>query len=201
MDNVIFMDSQVLTAASAYARSLSREHDLHPDDAAIYAITDFRREYPITVESDCSIDEARAEMVRLGLHALLVTRQEAGGMEQQILGLVTAYDLEQFRRRQRRETTHSERHADVRIDEVMTPWNELPLIKYESLQSLTAIELYDMFRGTGLTHVLVAETHDEDSASVRGLVSRASLAKRLRRHRAVRHVRHRNQTWLPRGGR
>jgi len=146
-------------------RSLSREHVLHPDDAAISAITDFRREYPITVESDCSIDEALAEMVRLGLHALLVTRQEEGGMEQQILGLVTAHD--------------------ARVDDAMTPWNELPLIKYESLQSLTAIELYDMFRSTGLTHMLVAETHDEDSASVRGLVSRACLAKRLRRHHAV----------------
>jgi CBS domain-containing protein len=185
MDNVIFMDSRVLTAASAYARSLSREHDLHPDDAAISAITDFRREYPITVESDCSIDEALADMVRLGLHALLVTRQEEGGLEQQILGLVTAHELERFLRQRSRETQHSEKRADVRIDDVMTPWNELPLIKYESLQSLTAIELYDMFRGTGFTHVLVAETHDEDAAMVRGLVSRASLAKRLRRHREV----------------
>jgi CBS domain-containing protein len=185
MDNVLFMGSRDLTATSAYARSLSREHVLHPDDAAISAITDFRREYPITVESDCSIDEALAEMVRLGLHALLVTRQEEGGMEQQILGLVTAYDLERFRRRRRRQTEHSESHADARVDDAMTPWNELPLIEYESLQSLTAIELYDMFRSTGLTHMLVAETHDEDSASVRGLVSRASLAKRLRRHHAV----------------
>lgn len=185
MGNVLFMDSRALTAASAYARSLSREGELHSDDAAIFAITDFRREYPITVESDCSIDEALADMVHLGLHALLVTRQEEGGLEQQILGLVTAHDLERFRRRRRQETEHHERQAGVRVDEVMKPWNELPMIKYESLQSLTAIELYGMFRGTRLTHVLVAETHHEDSALIRGLVSRAVLAKRLRRHRGA----------------
>ncbi|MHB8475787.1 MAG: CBS domain-containing protein [Steroidobacteraceae bacterium] len=184
MGDVLFMDSRALTAASAYARSLSREGELHSDDAAIFAFTDFRREYPITVESDCSIDEALADMVHLGLHALLVTRQEQGGLEQQILGLVTAHDLERFRRRRRQETDH-ERQADVRVGEVMTPWSELPMIKYESLQSLTAIELYEMFRHTRLTHVLVAETHHEDSALIRGLVSRAALVKRLRRHRGA----------------
>ncbi|MGC2031837.1 MAG: CBS domain-containing protein [Steroidobacteraceae bacterium] len=183
MENVLFMDSRALTAASAYSRSLGREGDLHPDDAAIFAITDFRREYPITVESECSIDEALTDMVRFGLHALLVTRQEEGGLEQQILGLVTAHALERLRRRQPRESEDSKKRADVRVDQAMTPWSELPLIKYEALQSLTAIELYAMFRGTRLTHVLVAETHHEDSALVRGLVSRASLASRLRRHR------------------
>jgi CBS domain-containing protein len=183
MGNVLFMDSRARTATSAYARSLSREGDLHPDESAIFAINDFRREYPITVESDCSIDEALADMVHLGLHVLLVTRQEKGGLEQQILGLVTAHALERLRRRRRQASEDSEKRADVRVDEVMTLWNELPLIKYEALLSLTAIELYEMFRGTRLTHVLVAETHQEDSALVRGLVSRASLANRLRRHR------------------
>jgi CBS domain-containing protein len=182
MNDALFMDSRVLTAASAYARSLSREGDLHPDDAALLAITDFRRDYPITVESECSIQEALADMVQFGLHALLVTRQEEGGLEQQILGLVTAYDLERLLRRLRRQAS-VEKPEDVRVDKVMTPWNELPLIKYESLQSMTAIELYEMFRGTQLTHVLVAETHHEDSALVRGMVSRAGLANRLRRHR------------------
>jgi hypothetical protein len=63
----------------------------------------------------------------------------------------------------------------------MTPWNELPLVQYESLQSLTAYDLFEMFQGTGLTHLLVVETHGDESALARGLVSRATLAKRLRR--------------------
>lgn len=181
------MHSRVVTAASSYARSLSVEGALHPDDPAVYAITDFQREYPITVEATCSIDEALADMVQLRLHALLVTRQElGGGVDQRILGLVTAQDLERnIRRRGRGKQRYSERPGDAPVVEAMTPWEELPLLRYESLVSRTAIELYEMFSGTGLTHVLIAESEPEEAALVRGLVSRASLARRLRRHHAV----------------
>ena len=180
------MHSRVVTAASSYARSLSVEGALHPDDPAVYAITDFHREYPITVEATCSIDEALADIVQLGLHALLVTRQELGGVDQRILGLVTAQDLERnIHRRGRGKQRYSERPGDAPVVEAMTPWEELPLLRYESLVSRTAIELYEMFRGTGVTHVLIAESEPEEAALVRGLVSRASLARRLRRHHAV----------------
>lgn len=180
------MASRVVTAASSYARSLSAEGALHPDDPAVYAIIDFQRDYPITVEADCSVDEALADMVQLRLHALLVTRQEPGGMEQRILGLVTAQALERnIRWRGRCKQRYSERPGDAPVVGAMTPWNELPLLKYESLVPRTAIELYEMFRGTGLTHVLIAESQHEQAAFVRGLVSRASLARRLRRHHAA----------------
>jgi hypothetical protein len=36
-----------------------------------------------------------------------------------------------------------------------------------------------MFEGSGLTHVVVVETHDDDAIAARGLISRAALAKRL----------------------
>lgn len=176
----------MVTAASSYARSLASEGALRPDDPAVYAIIDFRREYPITVDADCSVDEALADMVQLRLHALLVTRQEPGGMDQRILGLVTAQALEEnMRRRGRGRQRYSERPGDAPVSGAMTPWNELSLLQYESLVPRTASELYDMFRGTGLTHVLVAESQHEEAAFVRGLVSRASLARRLRRHHAA----------------
>jgi inactivated superfamily I helicase len=62
----------------------------------------------------------------------------------------------------------------------MTPWNELTVVNYESLQTLTAFDVYEMFQGTGLTHLLVIENHGAESAVARGLLSRATLAKRLR---------------------
>lgn len=182
MENVLFMDSRMLSPISAHARRVGSDTDLHGDDAAFFAITDFRREYPITVEPECRMEEALADMQRLGLHALLVTRQEQGGFEQQLLGLVTAYDIERVLRCRAREASMSGGRTDIAVGDLMTSWNELPLIKYESLQDLTVLELHEMFRGTGLTHVLVVETHHDDSALVRGLVSRASLAKRLRRY-------------------
>lgn len=80
----------------------------------------------------------------------------------------------------------SESGSPLRVADVMTPWNELPVVNYESLQTLTASDVYEMFQGTGLTHLLVIENHGNESAVARGLLSRASLAKRLRHIRGTR---------------
>jgi hypothetical protein len=114
-------------------------------------------------------------MNRLGVHSLLVTQQELDGEDQQVIGLITHYDIQC---RCRRPETRS---RIIRVGEVMTAWDELALVKYESLRSLTACNLYETFQGTGLSHLLVVAFQDDDSVVARGLLSRATLAKRLQR--------------------
>jgi hypothetical protein len=152
---------------------------------ACCAFTDFRRDNPITVEADSSIDEALGDMKRLSVRARLVTHQELGDIEQQVVGLITYYDIERRLPHRYPQTAASSERGDILVRDVMTPWNELPLVDYESLQSLTADGLYTMFQGTGLTHLLVIETRDDEPALARGLVSRATLAKRLNRPRTA----------------
>jgi len=185
METALVVPSRVRSAASLIERTVANDDAyLESNDSAFCALTDFRREDPITVEADSSIDEALRDMNRLSVHALLVTRQEVGDIEQQVVGLITYYDIERRRpHRYRRAAAPSER-SDIRVGDVMTPWNELPLVHYESLQALTASDLYEMFQGTGLTHLLVVETHGESSLA-RGLISRATLAKRLRHARVT----------------
>jgi CBS domain-containing protein len=158
---------------------------LDTNDSAFCALTDFRRDDPITAEVDSSLDNALADMNRLGVHALLVTRQEIDGVGEQVVGLITYDDVERRRPYRYSALAVSRQRSDIRVGDVMTPCDELPLVKYESLQSLTAYDLYEMFQGIGLTHLLVVETHDYESGSARGLLSRATLAKRLRRPRAA----------------
>jgi CBS domain-containing protein len=136
------------------------------EDSALCALTDFQQHDPVTVEIDCPIEDALAEMSRWGVHALLVTQQALDGMELQVVGLITHYDIERTDRR------HD------RVGEVMTAWDELALVRYESLGTLAGRDLHEMFQGTGLTHLLVVEFRDDDSAVARGLLSRASLDKR-----------------------
>ncbi len=186
MENALVVPSGVRPAESIIERTVAIDGAyLESDDSAFCALTDFRRDYPITVEVDSSIGDALGHMNRLGIHALLVTRQDDAGMEQQVVGLITYYDIE-------RRCPHRYPHAMVasvqpriRVDDVMTAWNELPLVKYESLQSLTAYDLYETFQGTGLTHLLVIENHEHEPALARGLVSRAALTIRLHRARAA----------------
>lgn len=95
MDNALIAPPRVRTAASLIERTVANDDAcLESTDSAFCALTDFRREYPITVEAECSIEEALRDMNRLSVHALLVTRQEDGSIEQQVVGLITYYDIE-----------------------------------------------------------------------------------------------------------
>ncbi len=185
MENALIVPSGVRSADSVVDRTVAIDGAyLESDDSAFRALTDFRREYPITVEMDSSIDDALGHMNRLGIRALLVTRQDDAGIEQQVVGLITYNDIERRCPRRYPHALVASVQPRVRVADVMTSWNELPLVKYESLQSLTAYDLYETFQGTGLTHLLVIENHGHEPALARGLVSRAALTIRLHRARA-----------------
>ncbi len=185
MDCSLIAPPGVRSSATSIERPAANDAAyLQTNDSAFCALTDFRREHPITVDANSSIEDALGDMNRLRVHALLVTRQAGEGTGPQVVGLITYYDVEQRRPHRYPESAASSGRSDVRVGEFMTPCNELPLVKYDSLQSLTAYDLYQMFQGTGLTHLLVIEPNGDESAVARGLVSRAALAKRLRRARA-----------------
>jgi CBS domain-containing protein len=146
---------------------------LTPEDSAYCALTDFNSDYPITEPAGRTVDDALNDMTRLGVHALVVTKPQPEGADQQVVGLITSSDILHLRSYAAKDK--------VRVEDVMTSWDELSLVKYESLQDLTALELYQMFQGTGLTHLLVVEDHGSEAALARGLISRASLTMRLSR--------------------
>lgn len=180
MDSSLLAPFPVGSASSLLERIVANDDScLQSDDSAFCALTDFRREYPITVQTSASIDDALSEMNRFGIHALLVTQDEAGVLDSQIVGLITAYDIERHRPHRSPNSRDFKHGKPARVCDVMTPWNELSLVKYESLHALTALDVYKMFQGTGLTHLLVVELHGDDSALLRGLLSRAALSKRL----------------------
>jgi predicted transcriptional regulator len=144
---------------------------LTADDSAYRALMDFNSEYPNTEPAGRSVDDALNDMARLGVHALVVTKPQPESEDQQVVGLITSSDIQHLR-------SHPAK-VQVRVEDVMTSWDELPLVKYESLQEMTALEVYRMFQGTGLTHLLVIEDHGSEAALARGLISRANLAMRL----------------------
>jgi CBS domain-containing protein len=182
METALVVPARVCWSASLIERSSANDDSqLEADDSAFHALTDFQHEYPITVDIDTSIDEALSDMNRLCVHALLATESSFEGMDAQVTGLITAYDIARERPHSSWRTTGMRPGKHVTVGEIMTPRSELSLVNYESLQALTALDLYRMFQGTGLTHLLVIETQGVDSAVARGLLSRATLARRLRR--------------------
>ena len=178
--NNIKISSSVLSAAVDRRGVYIEAGKLEPDDSAVYAMTDFRRECPICIPPSRSIDEAFEDMNRLGIHALLVTEAQDTAGHDQMLGLITSYRIQQRRVYERRLPKPLRGCRDTcTVGETMTPWEDLALVNYRSLRYLDVSEVYQMFQGTGLTHVVIVETHDDDSVIARGLISRAAVASRL----------------------
>jgi CBS domain-containing protein len=148
---------------------------LEPNDPAIHAVTDFTREHPATIDEERQIDDALADMVRLGVRALLVVR------DQRVVGLITSYDIQGERPLQFLQSSTYSQHRDIRVGHIMTPWNELLAVDWEHLQSARAGELLGVLEDAGVTHLLVVDAAKKNEAPVvRALVSRARLTRQLK---------------------
>jgi CBS domain-containing protein len=156
-------------------RSISDGHFLDPSDPAILAITDFTREHPVTVDEERQIDDALHDMIHLGVRAMLVMR------ELRIVGLITSYDIQGERPLQFLQTSTYTRHHEIRVGHIMTPWDKLLAVDWESIQSARAGDLLHVLEEAGITHLLVIEAGKKNALPiVRALVSRARLTRQLR---------------------
>jgi CBS domain-containing protein len=161
-------------------RSVQDGHSLQPGDPAVRAVTDFTREYPVTVDAERQIDDALNDMIRLGVRALLVAK------DQRLVGLITSYDIQGEKPLQFLQSSNYNRHQDIRVADLMTPWDQLLAVEWGSIQSARAGDLLRVFEASGLTHLLVIETDQKNSTStVRALASRARLMRQLKGLRLI----------------
>lgn len=155
--------------------SVSDGQFLDPADPAIHAITDFTRERPVTIDEESQIDAALGDMIHLGVRAMLVMR------DQRIVGLITSYDIQGERPLQFLQSSNYSRHQDIRVGHIMTPWDKLLAMTWETIQTARAGDLLQMLDESALTHLLVIEDGKKNSSPmVRALVSRARLARQMR---------------------
>ena len=169
------MPSRIISDAVLPRRSVSDGQFLDPGDPAIHAVTDFTREHPVTVDEERQIDDALGDMIHLGVRAMLVMR------EQRIVGLITSYDIQGERPLQFLQSSNYSRHQDIRVGHIMTPWDRLLSVDWESLQAARAGDLLLALEEAGLTHLLVIERGAKNGTPiVRAMVSRARLTRQLR---------------------
>jgi CBS-domain-containing membrane protein len=156
-------------------RSVLDGRSLDLSDPAVYAITDFTREYPVTVDTERQIDDALNDMIHLGVRALMVAK------DQRLVGLITSYDIQGEKPIQFLHSSNYTHHREIRVVHIMTPWDQLLALDWESMESARAGDLLRVFEQTGLTHLLVVETDEIRSApTVRALASRARLMRQLK---------------------
>jgi DeoR family transcriptional regulator, catabolite repression regulator len=173
MKSTTLVSTVSLEAGILPRRTVADGQSLSLNDPALLAITDFTREYPVTVAADRQIDDALGDMVSLGVRALLVRR------DQRIVGLVTSYDIQGERPIQFLQSSNYRHHHEIRVADIMTPWDALKAIHWGTLQAMRAGDLLHLLEEANLTHALVVEIHRGAPCVVRALVSRARLIRQL----------------------
>lgn len=147
-------------AATRYRPDLRR---LYASDPAVRAMSDFLHDPPMTAAEDCTLDTALDDMFRLGIRAFLVVRAAT------VVGLITAEDIRQARR-----------GAAACVGEIMTAAADMPAIDWQTLQQSRISDLLEIFQGADVHHLVVLESESAQCVSVRGLVHRSRVERRLR---------------------
>jgi CBS-domain-containing membrane protein len=174
MRSATFVSTVSFDAGVLPRRSPAEVRSLSPAEPALLAITDFTREYPVTVDAERQIDDALDDMIRLGVRALLVYQ------EQRIVGLITSYDIQGERPMQFLQQSNYSHHRDIRVADIMTPWDALAALNWDTLQEMRAGDLLHLLEEAGLTHLIVVEVDRKNSSCIiRALVSRARLVRQL----------------------
>ena len=161
---------------SSIRRARSRdatEERLTLTDPAVHVATDFISEPPVTVLEELSIDDALREMIRAGVRALLVVRDEV------VTGLITSYDIQGERPLQFLTESGYRRHDEIEVGHIMTPWERVPTLDWQALRRARVADVAAFFRRTAATHVVMVEQRDQEASAVRGLLSRTRLERQL----------------------
>jgi CBS domain-containing protein len=164
---------EIHTGVLPIRRPAEYHQELESYDPACHAMTDFTSKFAITVAPDRQIDAALADMVRLGVRAMLVARDEA------VIGLITSYDIEGPRPVRLGERLQGTRREDITVGDIMTEWEDLPAVDWQTVQTARISDLLEIFEGIGVTHLLVVESDERGAEVVRGLISRSRIERRL----------------------
>jgi CBS domain-containing protein len=137
------------------------------------ATADFISMELVSVPEHCSIDDALRQMVRVGMCALLVVRHRT------VTGLVTSGDILGERPAQLLAITGASRRGEIKVGQIMIPWDQLPTVDRGMLGRVRFGDLGASLRRSPVTHFVIVEKSEEGETLVRGLISRRRLERML----------------------
>ncbi len=160
---------------------------LSPGAPALEAMTDLATAAAHVVTPGRQIDEALRDMVALGVRLLLVMD------DHDLLGVITASDIIGERPIQFLQDPFASgkplRHADVTVEDIMTPVAELRPLRLAAVASASVADVAALFRSRPDSHLLVADDGPSGRMVIRGILSRRRLERRLEGHSAGRAAR------------
>jgi CBS domain-containing protein len=177
LNPVAYLDGSIAVHRTVSPRSV-RSDNAAPEariaatDRAIRAVTDFTWEQPVTIAADRTINDALREMTVAAVHALLVMQIEV------VRGLITYSDIQALNRSLSAHAAIS-RYEEIELADIMTPWERVVTFDWQFVGAARVSELVNLFARTNASHALIVEYGEQGGTFVRGIASRARLARQL----------------------
>jgi len=143
-------------------------------DPAILAMIDYRSRHSVTVSETDSVDQALDHMKHVGVRCAFVIDEKKSS----VVGMITSYDILGEKPQQHMHYTACD-HDDVLVKDIMQKINDWRVVNIKDIEQSTVSDLLEVFNDTGVTHLPVMETTENNEPRLRGLLSSAKVKRLL----------------------
>lgn len=147
---------------------------LDMDSPALALLTDFQQVRAFTVSHESSVDDALQTMKQNSIHMLLVINGDG-----EFTGVISARILFGGSAITRAMQERGIDRADVTVDMIKLPREEMHAIDYERIQRATLGDLVQTLKASGDRHVLVTDHDDNGGLRIRGVISAREVSNAL----------------------
>jgi CBS domain-containing protein len=143
-------------------------------DPALSVMIDFRSRSSVTVSEIAPLDDALEHMKHAGVRCAFVVDEK----NTSVVGMITAYDMLGEKRQQHMHFT-GVGHDDVLVKDIMQKIIDWRVTDIKDIEKSAVGDILEMFNETGVTHLPVMETTDNNEQRLRGLLSFAKVKRLL----------------------
>lgn len=147
---------------------------LDMDSPALALLTDFQQVRAFTVSHESSVDDALQTMKQNSIHMLLVINGDG-----EFTGVISARILFGGSAITRAMQERGIDRADVTVDMIKLPREEMHAIDYERIQRATLGDLVQTLKASGDRHVLVTDHDENGGLRIRGVISAREVSNAL----------------------
>lgn len=142
-------------------------------DPATFVMTDFRERAFFKVAPDEQIDETLKKMKHAGLRAAFVMDKQSD----ELLGMITAYDIMGEKPLRYLQNAGFTEHKDIMVSDIMESLREMVALEVHELEKATVQSVLDVLQKCGRTHLPVVERKAGEELHLRGLISATKVLR------------------------
>lgn len=166
--------SKPLKTGSSYVRpSQELRQRVKLGDTATDAMTDLSKTSVISVRAATTMNKANAKMIKYGVRSLLVLDEE-----EQVAGIITANDV-LGERPMRFLQQMGGTHADILVNDIMTPQSELEVLDIEEVKKAKIGSIVATLKKMNRQHALVVSVDAAGKQKVCGIFSATQIGRQL----------------------